>query len=82
MISTRGNFLTLDSVPPLHRQILTILTHLENSQPYSVSHRMQVKLSNSACLGSMFSQVPNAQHVPGYISEAMFALHGPSPLYS
>ncbi|KAI6189762.1 hypothetical protein M3Y97_00043700 [Aphelenchoides bicaudatus] len=82
VLSTRQNLVAFDSVPPLHRQILTVLTHFENSAPFSVSHRMQVRLSRNAILGTMFPQVPNAQHIPGYFSEAVFALHGPTPMYA
>ncbi|KAI6186728.1 hypothetical protein M3Y98_00164000 [Aphelenchoides besseyi] len=81
VISTRGTLTTFDSIPPMHRQIVGVLTHFESTQPFSVRHRLDVRLVSRAQLGQMFTPAPQAQHAPGFFSETGFGLHGPTPMY-
>ncbi|KAI6225199.1 hypothetical protein M3Y99_01364100 [Aphelenchoides fujianensis] len=82
VVSTRGTLTTFDSIPPLHRQIVTILTHMEASQAFSVRHRLDVRLVNRPQLGDMFTPSPSAQNAPGFQSEQAFALHAPTAVWS
>ncbi|XP_048772314.2 calpain-15-like [Ostrea edulis] len=78
VVSTRGSLITLDSVPPLHRQVIMVLTQLERSASYHLSrrlvHRMhwsQTGLADWATAG-VNHDPPLTLHVMG--------LHAPRPL--
>lgn len=44
-VSTRGSLVTTDSVPPMHRQIIMILTQVEGTAPSSFSYRVTYTLT-------------------------------------
>lgn len=45
VLSSRGSLVVADSIPPLHRQIVIVLTHFEPSQGFNVSHQLRERFS-------------------------------------
>jgi calpain-15 len=43
--STRESFITKDSVPPLSRQVLNVITHLEGVKDFSIHYKVKYRLS-------------------------------------
>ncbi|KAH7695192.1 calpain D [Aphelenchoides avenae] len=82
VLSTRSTLVAIDSVPPLHRQILTILSHFEPSSHYVVEHRLSQRFVKYGQLRDYAPQSPETQNLPPFTSAAVFALHGPKPLYA
>lgn len=44
VVSSRGVLTTADCVPPLHKQVLILLTQLEGSEGFAVSHKLSFKV--------------------------------------
>uniref|UniRef100_A0A914BXI1 Calpain-15 n=1 Tax=Acrobeloides nanus TaxID=290746 RepID=A0A914BXI1_9BILA len=58
ILSSRCELATIDSIPPLHRQILLVLTHFEPSQMYIVEHHLTQRLYPRAQLADFAPQSP------------------------
>ncbi|GLH13075.1 Calpain-D, partial [Gryllus bimaculatus] len=74
VVSTRGELRTVDSVPPLHRQVIIVLTQLEGSGGFSIAHRLTHRLANSGGLHDWGP--PNTNHCPT-IDKQVEGLHSP-----
>ncbi|XP_021927685.1 calpain-D-like isoform X2 [Zootermopsis nevadensis] len=74
VVSTRGELRTVDSVPPLHRQVIIVLTQLEGSGGFSIAHRLTHRLANTSGLHDWGP--PNTSHCPP-IDRQVEGLHSP-----
>ncbi|KAK7066013.1 Calpain-15 [Halocaridina rubra] len=77
VVSTRGQLKTVDSVPPLHRQVINVLTHLERSEGYGITHEIFHRPTRSTGLHEWGSSKSN--HEPE-IDHITHGLHSPRPL--
>lgn len=77
VVSTRGVLYTVDSVPPLHRQVINVLTQLEGCGGFSIAHRLTHRLSSSSGLAEWGP--PTSQHEP-LIDSGISGLHDPRPV--
>ncbi|KHJ87489.1 hypothetical protein OESDEN_12739 [Oesophagostomum dentatum] len=80
VLSSRGTLDVADSIPPLSRQIIMILTHFEPTQTYLVQHQLWVRVSHRHALGD-FAIYQNGirpgpdSHSPGFDCPAIEQLH-------
>ncbi|XP_014255422.1 calpain-D isoform X2 [Cimex lectularius] len=73
VVSTRGELRTVDSVPPLHRQVIIVLTQLEGSCGFSIAHRLTHRLANS---WDLHDWGQGSRHCP-VIDKQVEGLHSP-----
>ncbi|XP_031551035.1 calpain-15-like [Actinia tenebrosa] len=74
IVSTRGSLVVADSVPPLHRQVLILLTQLEGADGFAVSHKLSFRVMENNGFGSYGSH-----HIPP-LSPLTAGLHRARPL--
>ncbi|KAK7097003.1 calpain-15-like isoform X2 [Littorina saxatilis] len=79
IVSTRGSLVTRDAVPPLHRQVIMILSQLERTQPYHFSRRLVHRVANPHAGLSDWAPRPDIRHDPP-LTPAVASLHEPRPL--
>ncbi|XP_076053464.1 calpain-D-like isoform X2 [Oratosquilla oratoria] len=77
VVSTRAQLKTVDSVPPLHRQVIIVLTQLESSGGFSIAHRLTHRSSHSGGLHDWGP--PGTNHDPP-IDATTLGLHTPRPI--
>ncbi|XP_071786909.1 calpain-15-like [Asterias amurensis] len=76
VVSTRGSLITVDCIPPLHRQVLTVLTQVVESS-YTICHLTTHRLSLKKDLQDWGPR--RASHVPE-ITPDILGLHQPRPI--
>ncbi|CAG0891864.1 unnamed protein product [Darwinula stevensoni] len=77
VVSTRGELKTVDSVPPLHRQVVMVLTQLEGSGGYRISYQMSYCMMAGA--GLRDRRFSSANHHPP-LTHSVSGLHIPRPI--
>lgn len=87
LLSSRGALDVADSIPPLSRQIIIILTHFEPTQSFSVLHQLVVRVSRRPALGDFavgrggFRAITES-HSPSFDCPAIEQLHFRKPIFS
>ncbi|CAJ0586379.1 unnamed protein product, partial [Mesorhabditis spiculigera] len=79
--SSRQVMLIADSIPPMHRQIIMILSHFESSQSYLIRHHISVRGSRRSGLQDYSSLDPNAFHFPPFQNRDIALLHEYKPVF-
>ncbi|XP_074649686.1 calpain-15-like [Tubulanus polymorphus] len=76
VVSTRGDMFTIDSIAPLHRQVVMVLSQLETTEGYAIAHRLLHRLSSKHSLSDWGQGQIN---IP-YLCDEVRGLHEPRPL--
>lgn len=77
IVSSRGELKTIDCIPPLHRQIIIVLTQLEGSEGFFIAHTLTHRVSYEGGLHDWGT--PGVNHAPAFDS-ITYGLHAPRPL--
>lgn len=74
VVSSRGVLMTTDCVPPFHKQVLILLTQLEGTDGFAVSHKLSFRILSDNGYGAY-----GAHHTPP-LSPDLFGVHSARPL--
>ncbi|XP_060066848.1 calpain-D-like [Ylistrum balloti] len=77
--STRGAFVTIDCLPPRHRQVTTVLTPQDARIASNTSWLFTYSMSTKPDLEKQFGCPKGIRHVPD-ITRQLEALHSPRPI--
>lgn len=78
IVSSRGELVTKDCIPPLHSFVLTVLTHLEGSDAFFITHKLTHRI---ASLPGLFDWgPPGSNHIPA-LDSITSSLHTPRPIF-
>ncbi|VDN85095.1 unnamed protein product [Brugia pahangi] len=84
VLSTRASLTSVDVIPPMHRQILMLLTHFETTQMYTIHHNLKQRLASSRGLHDWLSLAPSelslplsTDHIPLIKDPCVISLHKP-----
>ncbi len=76
MVSTRQSLFTYDSVPPLRKQVLMVLTHFEASCGYKIYYALKFKTTSNEYFNYNNQRLKNYPEITKYV----FGLHTARPL--
>jgi calpain-15 len=82
VVSTRRTLVTKDSVPPLHRQVLLVLTQLETSSSYSINYSMKYRLSSNPYLNTWPGAEGHKEVNMPRLNTETFGLHSPRSIFN
>ena len=77
VVATRGDLLTMDVIPPLHRQIIVVLTQLEISGGHQINHKLTHRTSSEKDLDNWAKK--GETNVPA-LMQTLWGLHAARPL--
>ncbi|WAQ98605.1 CAND-like protein [Mya arenaria] len=77
LVSTRGVLETVDNIPPLHRQVIMVLSQLERMSSYHLSRRIINRIDIGAGLGDW---APMGVHRIPTLDSVTAGLHIPLPI--
>ncbi|CAB4064322.1 CAPN15 [Lepeophtheirus salmonis] len=77
LVSSRGDLVTIDTIPPCYRQVIIVLTQLESSRSFSMSNRLIHRQSYTDDLHDWGP--PGCCHIP-QIDSRLEGLHMPRPI--
>ncbi|PSN35671.1 Calpain-D [Blattella germanica] len=75
VVSSRGSLTTADSIPPRHRQIVVLLSHLDGSEGFTRSYVVELRFNSSGDLKDW----GHGMHYPP-IDRKSEGLHAPRPI--
>ncbi|XP_045479143.1 calpain-D [Harmonia axyridis] len=77
VVSTRGSLEAIDSIPPMTRQVIIVLTQLEGVGGFSIAHRLTHRTSNSPTL---YDWGPEGRSHNPELDSQTIGLHSPRPI--
>ncbi|CAG2165759.1 unnamed protein product [Oppiella nova] len=87
VVSTRATLKTVDTIPPLHRQIVIVLTQLEGTGGIVIHYQLTHRVSHTRGLADWSTKGTGAgdyngrdcEHIPA-LDQSVSELHSPRPL--
>ncbi|XP_078481907.1 uncharacterized protein LOC778758 isoform X1 [Ciona intestinalis] len=79
LVSSRGSLYTADSVPPLHRQVIMILSQVDSYSGFSVKHKLTHRMAGNGVQDLGNWRPRSVKHDPALTLDVA-NLHQPRPL--